>query len=98
MKKIYQLGILGLGEGRSVISAALSSPHWEIGNICDLNESLCRSVAKNLVSQITPHVTKICFVIHKLMSLESIHQISFILFTSAWLWKQEKMSSVPNHS
>lgn len=42
MNKVYRLGILGLGEGRSVISAALSSPHWEIGNICDLNESLCQ--------------------------------------------------------
>ena len=46
MKKIYRLGILGLGEGRSVISAALSSPHWEIGNICDLNESLCQQRCK----------------------------------------------------
>lgn len=42
MERIYHLGILGLGEGRSVISAALSSPHWEIGNMCDLNEDLCK--------------------------------------------------------
>lgn len=46
MSKIYHLGILGLGEGRSVISAALSSPHWEIRNICDLNETLCQKRCK----------------------------------------------------
>lgn len=40
--KIYRLGILGLGEGRSVISAAQKSPRWEIANICDLNEELCK--------------------------------------------------------
>ena len=98
MKKIYRLGILGLGEGRSVISAALSSPHWEIGNICDLNESLCQQRCEEFGLTDYTTVTKICFKIPKLMSLEFIHQISFILFTSAWLWKQEKMSSVPNHS
>ena len=36
------LGVLGLGEGRSIISAALASEHWKIGNVCDLNEDLCR--------------------------------------------------------
>src|SRR5712671_6221048 len=36
------LGVLGLGEGRSIISAALASEHWHIGNVCDMNESLCR--------------------------------------------------------
>ncbi|MCC5848453.1 MAG: Gfo/Idh/MocA family oxidoreductase [Verrucomicrobia bacterium] len=39
---ILRLGGLGLGEGRSVISAALSAPEWEIGMICDLDEGLCR--------------------------------------------------------
>lgn len=34
------LGVLGLGEGRSIISAALSSPHWKLVSICDLNEQL----------------------------------------------------------
>ena len=36
------LGVLGLGEGRSIISAALASEHWHIGNVCDLSEDLCR--------------------------------------------------------
>ena len=90
MKKIYRLGILGLGEGRSVISAALSSPHWEIGNICDLNESLCQQRCKEF--GLTDYTTRYEDLLRdpQLMSLESIHQISFILFTSAWLWKQER--------
>lgn len=40
------LGILGLGEGRSTISAALSSSHYELKAICDSNEALCRQRAK----------------------------------------------------
>lgn len=36
------LGVVGLGEGRSIISAALASKMWQLGNICDLNESLCQ--------------------------------------------------------
>lgn len=39
--KKYRLGVLGLGEGRSVISAALQSDRWELINVCDLNEDLC---------------------------------------------------------
>jgi predicted dehydrogenase len=39
---VYRLGVLGLGEGRSVLSAALSAPEWEIGMLCDLSETLCR--------------------------------------------------------
>ena len=38
----HTLGVLGLGEGRSIISAVLASERWCIGNICDLNENLCR--------------------------------------------------------
>ena len=41
MTKIYKLGVLGLGEGRSVLSAAISSTHYQLGKICDLNEALC---------------------------------------------------------
>jgi len=54
MKKLYTLGVLGLGEGRSVISAALSSSHFTLGRICDLNESLCieRTTEFNLPSTI----------------------------------------------
>jgi Predicted dehydrogenases and related proteins len=36
------LGVLGLGEGRSIISAVLQSKDYELGNICDLNEDLCK--------------------------------------------------------
>jgi Predicted dehydrogenases and related proteins len=38
----YILGVVGLGEGRSILSAALSSNYFKLGNICDLNEDLCR--------------------------------------------------------
>jgi predicted dehydrogenase len=43
---MLQLGILGLGEGRSTISAALSSKNYELKMICDVNEELCRQRAK----------------------------------------------------
>src|SRR4051812_42950709 len=44
MKKL-RLGVLGLGEGRSIISAALNSKLWELARICDLNEALCQQRA-----------------------------------------------------
>ena len=37
------LGVLGLGEGRSIISAALRSELWNVAQLCDLNEELCRA-------------------------------------------------------
>ncbi len=40
------IGILGLGEGRSTISAALNSTKLRLVQICDLNEGLCRQRAK----------------------------------------------------
>jgi predicted dehydrogenase len=40
-----RLGVLGLGEGRSIISAALNSELWELARICDLNEELCKERA-----------------------------------------------------
>lgn len=40
--KTYNLGVLGLGEGRSILSAAQSSPRWQVVNICDINENACR--------------------------------------------------------
>ncbi|GAA4736105.1 Gfo/Idh/MocA family oxidoreductase [Flavisolibacter ginsenosidimutans] len=43
---MLRLGILGLGEGRSTISAALSSEKYELKTICDVNEELCRQRAK----------------------------------------------------
>lgn len=41
MKKLG-LGVLGLGEGRSIISACLESDLWELINVCDLDTDLCR--------------------------------------------------------
>ncbi len=43
MEKVWALGVLGLGEGRSIMSAALGSRRWKLANICDLNEELCKS-------------------------------------------------------
>ena len=40
-----RLGVLGLGEGRSILSAALASEMWELAQMCDLNEDLCRERA-----------------------------------------------------
>jgi predicted dehydrogenase len=36
------LGVLGLGEGRSIISAGVASPLWNVVSLCDVNEQLCR--------------------------------------------------------
>src|SRR5690606_11592117 len=41
-----RLGILGLGEGRSTMSAALSSNKIELVKICDRNVELCKQRAK----------------------------------------------------
>ncbi|QOV20255.1 Gfo/Idh/MocA family oxidoreductase [Blautia liquoris] len=40
------MGVLGLGEGRSVISAVQKSSYYELGNICDLNDELCKKRVK----------------------------------------------------
>lgn len=45
-QKKLKLGILGLGEGRSTISAALSSPKVELVKMCDLNIEVCKNRAK----------------------------------------------------
>ena len=37
------LGVLGLGEGRSIISAGLRSELWDVVQVCDINEELCRA-------------------------------------------------------
>ena len=42
MKKLG-LGVLGLGEGRSIISAGVNSALWEVGQLCDINEQLGRA-------------------------------------------------------
>jgi predicted dehydrogenase len=36
------LGVLGLGEGRSIISAGIESPLWNVVCLCDVDEALCR--------------------------------------------------------
>lgn len=51
---MLRLGILGLGEGRSTISAALASKRYELKTICDRNEELCRFRAKEFD---LPHFT-----------------------------------------
>ncbi|MGK9119337.1 MULTISPECIES: Gfo/Idh/MocA family protein [Sphingobacteriaceae] len=43
---MLKLGILGLGEGRSTISAALNSSKIELVKMCDLNEALCKQRAE----------------------------------------------------
>lgn len=43
---MLKIGILGLGEGRSTISAVLNSKKWELKAICDLNIELCKQRAK----------------------------------------------------
>jgi predicted dehydrogenase len=40
------LGILGLGEGRSTMSAALNTSKLKLKTICDLNEELCKQRSK----------------------------------------------------
>jgi predicted dehydrogenase len=40
------IGILGLGEGRSTMSAALNSSKVKLKTICDLNEDLCKHRSK----------------------------------------------------
>jgi predicted dehydrogenase len=37
------LGVLGLGEGRSIISAGVHSDDWRVVHLCDVNEELCRT-------------------------------------------------------
>ena len=41
-EKKLSVAILGLGEGRSTISAVLNSNKLELKNICDANEALCK--------------------------------------------------------
>lgn len=41
MKKLG-LGVLGLGEGRSIISGGLSSQRWRVAALCDVNDELGR--------------------------------------------------------
>ena len=38
MKKPLRLGVVGLGEGRSIMSAAIQSDLWELAMVCDLDK------------------------------------------------------------
>lgn len=42
----YKMGVVGLGEGRSIMSAALASERWELLQVCDINEELCKHRAE----------------------------------------------------
>ena len=42
MSKKLGLGVLGLGEGRSIISGGVKSPLWDVVRLCDVNEALGR--------------------------------------------------------
>jgi len=44
--KKYRMGVVGLGEGRSILSAALNSDRWELAKMCDLNRELCERRAE----------------------------------------------------
>ncbi|BAV05178.1 Predicted dehydrogenase [Filimonas lacunae] len=43
---MLNIGILGLGEGRSTMSAALNSKKFRLKTVCDRNEELCKQRAK----------------------------------------------------
>ena len=43
---MLKIAILGLGEGRSTMSAALQSSKLELVKVCDRNEDLCKQRAK----------------------------------------------------
>jgi predicted dehydrogenase len=54
---MLKLGIVGLGEGRSTMSAALNSSKVELVKVCDMNEALCQRRAHEFQF---PHYTT-CF-------------------------------------
>jgi predicted dehydrogenase len=39
---VRRLGVVGLGEGRSILSAAQTSTRWDVAAVCDLDETLGR--------------------------------------------------------
>src|SRR5215217_7876599 len=43
---MLKIAILGLGEGRSTMSAAIESSKVELVKVCDRNEELCKQRAK----------------------------------------------------
>lgn len=53
---MINVGILGLGEGRSTMSAVLNSEKLRLQNICDVNEALCRQRCKEF--QFEKYTTK----------------------------------------
>ena len=94
--KKLRIGVLGLGEGRSVISAVQSSGLWKLGAICDLNEQLCRERAEEF------HLSGYCTDYQEMLRDESIDVIG--IYTpdqlmpniSSWRWKRASMWSAPS--
>lgn len=41
-KRIYRLGVIGLGEGRSILHAATHNPRYEVAAVCDLDAVRCQ--------------------------------------------------------
>jgi len=41
--QLLGLGVLGLGEGRSIVSAGVHSSLWRVITLCDTNEGLSRA-------------------------------------------------------
>lgn len=94
--KKLRIGVLGLGEGRSVISAVQSSGLWKLGAICDLNEQLCRERAEEF------HLSGYCTDYQEMLRDESIDVIG--IYTPdqlhaqhiSWRWKRASMWSAPS--
>ena len=60
------LGVVGLGEGRSIISAALNSDLWELVRICDLNGTeFARGIAAFTSRDIQARQLKRVEVVHR---------------------------------
>ena len=56
---MLRIAILGLGEGRSTMSAALKSSKLELVKVCDRNEDLCKQRAKEFDFIRTQQITMI---------------------------------------
>lgn len=54
------LGVVGLGEGISLIRGAAGSERWELRKVCDLDESLARSVADEYSVEWTTSLDDLC--------------------------------------
>ena len=93
---MMRIGILGLGEGRSTMSAVLQSPKLELLGVCDLNEELSKRRAKEFNFQ--NYTTNY----QDLLEDDAIDIIAIYTPTSfmpniiKWLGRLENMWYVPN--